>query len=193
MSPLRRSDFDAFCGAAFDFLDQAGVRYLVVGGLAVLAVGEPRTTADVDVIGFLPPTEAERLIDEAVRAGFEVDPQTETQRLERTGTVRFRRAPFQLDIILASLPFEETAYCRGTEHRIFGRTVRFPSPEDLILFKVLAGRDKDLLDAVGVARRHAETLDRDYLEQTLQPLCDLGEDMAPWRHLQEVLAKCSRS
>ena len=62
-------------------------------GFAVLPVGEPRTTADVHVVGYLPPTEAERLIDEAVRAGFEVDPQTEPQRLERSSTVRFRRAP----------------------------------------------------------------------------------------------------
>ncbi len=37
--------------------------------------------------------------------------------------------------------------------------LRFPSPEDLILFKILAGRDKDILDATGVARRHAGRLD----------------------------------
>jgi hypothetical protein len=57
------------------------------------------------------------------------------------------------------------------------------------VFKVLAGRDKDILDAVGVARRHLPTLDRRYLETTLQDICDLAEDMEPWRRLESVLRK----
>jgi hypothetical protein len=64
-----------------------------------------------------------------------------------------------------------------------------PSPEDLILFKVLAGRDKDLLDAAGIVRRHAGRLDRSYLEATLQPICDLAEDLGALRRLRSVLAK----
>jgi hypothetical protein len=52
---------------------------------------------------------------------------------------------------------------------------------------VLAGRDKDLLDAVGVARRHAAMLDRHYVEATLRPICDLAEDLSPWHRWQEVL------
>jgi [acyl-carrier-protein] S-malonyltransferase len=44
------SSFDAFCRFAFTFLEEQRVRYLVIGGLAVVAVGEPRTTADADAI-----------------------------------------------------------------------------------------------------------------------------------------------
>jgi hypothetical protein len=46
------SPFTVFCQKAFDFLDAAGVRHLVIGGLAVGVIGEARTTADVDVIGW---------------------------------------------------------------------------------------------------------------------------------------------
>ena len=88
-----------------------------------------------------------------------------------TVTLRFRRQPFQIDLITASLPFEEIAFRRAHYHELFGMRLPFSSPEDLILFKVLAGRDKDLLDAIGVARRHHGRLDRNYLEQTLQQLC----------------------
>jgi hypothetical protein len=183
----RRSKFDTFCRQAFDFLDDAGVRYLVIGGLAVIAVGEPRTTGDVDVIAYLSANAAKALIGKATRAGFALERAVEQRRLRETGTLRFRRAPFQLDLILASLPFEEAAYRRAVRARLFGRLVRFPSPEDLILFKILAGREKDLLDAAGVARRHAEGLDRRYLEATLRPICDLAEDMSAWHRLQRVL------
>jgi hypothetical protein len=41
--PVAQSEFDDFCRFAFAFLDDRGTRYLVVGGLAVMVVGEPRT------------------------------------------------------------------------------------------------------------------------------------------------------
>ena len=185
----RRSRFDAFCRAALNLLDRSGVRHLVIGGLAVIAVGEPRTTGDVDVIAFIGEDDAERLIAEALEADFELDPALERRRLRETGTVRFGKGPFQLDVIMASMPFEEVAFERAAARRMFGRTVRMPTPEDLILFKVLAGRDKDVLDAVGVARRHGAALDRRYIEETLRPICDLAEDMTAWRRMQAIFEK----
>lgn len=182
------SEFDAFCRFAFTFLEERKTRYLVVGGLAVVAVGEPRTTADADAIVFVDPTEAEALIRDAARAGFEVREDVERERLAATGTMRFRRGRFQIDLITASLPFEDVAYERASFHDLFGIRLPFPSPEDLILFKVLAGRDKDMLDASGVARRHGQRLDVAYLERTLLPICELAEDMVPWSRLQRVLA-----
>ena len=111
--------------------------------------------------------------------------------LEATGTLRFKRGPFQLDIILASLPFESAALERAQRKRLFGRLVPLPTPEDLLLFKVLAGRDKDLHDAVGIARRHLARLDRRYLERSINQVCDLAEDLTAKRQLEAVLAKAA--
>lgn len=183
------SGFDAFVRTAFTFLEDRGVRYLVVGGLAVVVVGEPRTTADADAVVFVSPDEAEALISAAASAGFTLDAQVERERLARTGTIRLRSGYFQFDLITASLPFEDQALARANWHTLLGMRLPFPTPEDLILFKVLAGRDKDLLDATGVARRHHDHLDTAYLERTLHPICDAAEDTAPWGRLQEVLAK----
>ncbi len=190
---MARSKFDEFCRAAFEFLDGANVRSLVVGGLAVVAIGEPRTTADADAVVFLTPEAAKKLLQRAKEKGFEFELPMELERIETTGTMRMRRGRFHLDLILASLPFEEEAYRRSIRKKLFGRFVRFPTPEDLILFKVLAGREKDLLDAEGVVRRHERTLDCEYLERTLRPICDLAEDMTPWSRLQKVLKGRSRS
>ncbi len=186
---MTRSAFDDFCREAFRFLQEHHVRHIVIGGLAVTVVGEPRTTADADVIAFLAVEEAETLIGEAVAAGFEIQPEVERERLHTTGTLCFRRGPFQLDIILASLPFEEEALKRASRRKLFGLMLSFPRPEDLIVFKVLAGRQKDLLDAEGIARRHAGRLDRRLMEETIRPLCDLAEDMTAWNRLQDVLRK----
>lgn len=183
------NDFDEFCRFAFTFLERQKTRYLVIGGLAVVAVGEPRTTADADAIVFVSPAEAEALIRQAAGAGFDVRVEVELERLATTGTMRFRRGRFQIDLITASLPFEESASERASVHELFGVRVPFPSPEDLILLKVLAGRDKDMLDARGVVRRHGGRLDVAYLERMLRPICELAEDMAPWGRLQRVLAE----
>ena len=184
---MAASDFDDFCRFAFRFLEGQGTRYLVIGGLAVVAVGEPRTTADADAIVFISPAEAESLVGRAAEGGFDVRTEVELERLATTGTMRFRRGRFQIDLITASLPFEETAYGRASVHELFGIRLPFPSPEDLILLKVLAGRDKDMLDAAGIIRRHGERLDVDYLERTLLPICELAEDMAPWNRLRRLL------
>ena len=184
---MAANEFDDFCRFAFSFLDRAGTRFLVVGGLAVVVVGEPRITADADAIVFVSQAEAEALIRQAAEAGFELSEEVERERLAATGTLRFRRGRFQLDLITASLPFEDAAYGRASHHDLFGIRLPFPSPEDLILLKVLAGRDKDLLDAAGVVRRHGDRLDLDYLERTLLPVCELAEDMAPWTRLQRLL------
>lgn len=146
-------------------------------------------TADADAVIFVSPAEAEALIATAAAAGFDLREDVERTRLQETGTIRFRRGRFQIDLITASLPFEETAYGRATAHELFGVTLPFPSPEDLVLFKVLAGRDKDLLDAVGVVRRHGDRLDLAYLERTLRPICELAEDVSPWNRLQHVLER----
>lgn len=50
-----KSAFDSFCRECFDFLTAPRVRFLVIGGLAVVAVGEPRVTGDVDVVVSHPP------------------------------------------------------------------------------------------------------------------------------------------
>ena len=94
-------------------------------------------------------------------------------------------------MILASLPFEQEALHRARTRRLFGRSVPFPTPEDLLLFKVLAGRDKDLLDARGVLRRHRGKLDLRYVEDTLRSLCDLAEDRSPWNRWVECLEKAA--
>lgn len=189
MRKVAPSEFDDFCRFAFGFLQDQGTPYLVIGGLAVVVVGEPRTTADADAIVFISPAQAESLIDKAAKAGFDVRNDVERQRLLDTGTMRFRKGRFQIDLITASLPFEEEAYRRATFHEVFGIRLPFPTPEDLILLKVLAGREKDMLDAIGIVRRHAGTLDVGYLERTLEPLCELAENVVPWKRLQDVLSR----
>jgi hypothetical protein len=196
MSARKRSAFDVFGADALEFLDEAGVPTLIIGGLAVIAVGEPRLTGDVDVIAYVSGKRARLLIREAKDAGFELDEALELDRLSETGTLCFRRPPFHLDVITASLPFEDSARRRARDATLFGRRVKMPTPEDLLVLKLAAARPKDLLDAEGVARRHWGRIDTRYLEDTLRELCDLAEDtslLRRWEDLAQRIAGVQKS
>jgi hypothetical protein len=47
----------------FSVLNAAGVRYVVVGGLAVVLHGHPRLTADVDIVLDLEPTSSKKAME----------------------------------------------------------------------------------------------------------------------------------
>jgi hypothetical protein len=53
-----------------DSLNQAGVRYLVVGGLAVIAHGHTRLTMDIDLVIELDGENIKRAIDALVGVGY---------------------------------------------------------------------------------------------------------------------------
>ncbi len=102
------------------------------------------------------------------------------------------RGPHQLDMIVASLPFETEALGRRQRARMFGRVVPLPTPEDLLVFKVLAGRAKDLVDAEGVARRHLAALDVRYVERAISAVADYAEDPRLLQRLADVLARAKK-
>lgn len=75
---------------AFD-LDGLGIVWAVIGGLAVGARAEPRTTRDVDVAVLVTDdAEAERLIFDLGQRGYVVLAMVEQKKLGRLATVRLR-------------------------------------------------------------------------------------------------------
>lgn len=179
--------FDDFCRACIDLLKAKRTKYVIVGGVAVTAVGEPRFTGDLDAIVFTDLDELRHLLELAVGRGFKAVIEDEIETASAGGSVRLTRGKFHFDLIVRSLFIEDQALERSRNIKVFRRTVRFPSPEDLLVLKVVAGRTRDLLDAEGIWRRHGPALDRAYVRRTLQKLCDLAEDhvyLERWRRLE---------
>ncbi len=178
--------FDEFCCACLDLFKARRTPYVIVGGVAVTAVGEPRFTADLDAIVFVDVDTLERLINYALEHGFRADLEDELAAVRGGGSARLRRGRFHLDLIVRSLFIEDQALARSRTIKVFQRLVRFPSPEDLLVLKLVAGRPRDLLDLEGIMRRHGSKIDRGHIERTLQKLCDMAEDHAfldRWRTL----------
>jgi len=61
-----------------------------------------------------------------------------------------------VDVSLGCLPFEEEAVARASFVRLGGISIPLPTPEDLIIMKAVAHRDRDLADIDGLLDAHPD-------------------------------------
>ncbi len=183
---MTKNSLDKFYTDVVDFLDESKIQYLIIGGLAVSVIGEPRMTNDIDIIVSIKKQNIQHILKNAKKCGWTVNIDRELQRIKETGTFRLNSEFFHLDVIIASTLLEEKAFARAQKIKLGNRIASFPSPEDLILFKIIVGRDKDILDARSIVIRHKNHLDYQYLEKWAQSISDEAEDISIWNRLKKV-------
>jgi hypothetical protein len=132
----------------------AGVAFVIVGGLAAQAHGSPLITEDLDICHDLDRENLERLAAvlaelSAVRRGMPegVEPPLDARAL-RAGDVFTLRTRFG-DLDLLSHPEPGLDYqmlrSRAIRFELYGSDVWMASLDDLVAMKRAAGRPKDLL------------------------------------------------
>jgi hypothetical protein len=173
--------------SVIDFLKQEKTAYLILGGVAVGMIGEPRLTADFDLDIFLSRTKVTGFLVKAKSYGFRVDEREAKERADQFGTFRIFSGDIPIDFILASTTLEKEAYHRSQKMVLFGKEMSFPTPEDLILLKLIPGRPKDLIDVESIVLRHWKKLDLAYLRKWTQKICDEAEDFRVKRTLEKLL------
>jgi len=154
---MASSSFEAIFGA----LERARVRYLVVGGVAVVLHGHPRFTADLDLVlsldadnvhaalgalaplGYAPraPLPAEDLADPARRADW-----VRTKGMTVFSLASPAHPATEVDLFVEEpFPFEE-AHARALRVDLGGVSAWVASLDDLVAMKRRAGRPQDLED-----------------------------------------------
>ena len=141
-------------------LDDSGVRFVVVGGVAVVLHGHGRSTVDLDVVIDLASEDAVRAIDALIAIGLEprlpVDARDFADERIRLEWVRSRGMQvftmldpgghLLVDLFVKSpLPFDEL-YADSKAVRIDRHQVHIASIDHLIDMKRRAGRIQDLAD-----------------------------------------------
>ena len=145
----------------FEALNRPDVRYVVVGGVAVVLHGYARLTADLDVVIDLAAGSARATIDALVGIGLRptapvdpagfADPVTRARWISekhmRVFSMRDPHDPLrQVDLFVEEpIPFEEL-WDRSERVELGELAVRVASIPDLITMKELAGRPLDLDD-----------------------------------------------
>lgn len=164
------SDLERGVAEVATVLESLSLPYMLIGGLAVSAWGEPRSTLDSDWVVWTEPGELPAAV-ESISRRFKVmvpnplDFVTSTRVLPVV-TARGVRA----DIVFGVLQWEREAIQRSAPKEIGGRRIHVAAVEDLILTKIISERQKDLNDCRLLLRRFRSSLDHDYLERHIREL-----------------------
>ncbi len=147
-------------------LETVGLRWALVGGLAVSARAEPRTTRDVDVaVAAKDDLDAEQAVLALRQGGYsDAGQMIEQQATGRLATMRMV-SPLQaegvavVDLIFASTGIEPEIVAAATPVEVLpGATIPVATLAHLLAMKVLAGRLQDVADFSSLFR-HASAKD----------------------------------
>ena len=172
-----------------EWLRREQIRFALIGGLAATVRGEPRFTADVDVVATMSVEQGVALVGRLDGSPFR-PLFTDVVDVVRTAfllPLRHVATNTKVDLALGLTGFDQQVVARATQVDFDGVRVPVCSAEDLILMKLLAGRPRDLDDVGHIVERQMSALDWKYLVATAEGLQEAtAEDLvAPVNKLRD--------
>jgi len=131
-----------------DLLNRYDVRYMIVGGYAVMAHGHPRFTEDFDIWIKPTPENAEKIIVVLKDFGFVLKGLTKSDFEREDVVIQLGYPPLRIDLMssISGVSFDD-AYANHVLKKLGSSQMHFIGLRDLIKNKEATGREKDLLDA----------------------------------------------
>jgi hypothetical protein len=171
-----------------DGLIAAGIPHAFGGAFALLwCTGEPRTTVDIDLNIFVPPTETQRVLNAMPEEIMATD--EDVAQLMTAGQCRLMFDGIPVDVFLDTTPFHDDLRLHVSEHQLVNRKLPFLGCNDLAVFKTFFNRRKDWADIEEMLR--AGWLDVPYVTGILSEY--LGPDDERIRELHTIRDEVRRS
>ena len=149
-------------------LFQAKIPYMVIGGQAVLLYGEPRLTKDIDITLGLLPAEASAII--SILPSMHMQPLVEDLEafLKETFVLPVvdKKTNLRIDFIFSLSEYEKDAIKRAKMVSVQGTEVFYIGLEDLVIYKIIAGRPRDLEDIEYIIVKN-EKMDYEFIRKIL--------------------------
>lgn len=172
-----------------ELLEAKCAPYAIIGGIAVSIRGEPRFTADVDIVVAADLDESSAILQVFEDSQFAplFDDAADLIRTAFLLPLRHRQTGISVDVAVGVTGFERQMIERAPIEELAGCNIPVVTAEDLILMKLLAARPRDLEDASRIVVRQRENIDWDYLLQLDDELQRaFGQDLVPQlRELQQ--------
>lgn len=128
-------------------LVEFNVRFLVVGGYAVMEYAEPRYTKDLDLLIATDPANAEAVFSALAKFGAPLTGLRPSDFTDPDAFYKMGSPPLRVDVLMSipGVDFEE-AWSDRKEVSMFGIDVPLISKRHLIASKQASGRPTDLID-----------------------------------------------
>jgi hypothetical protein len=164
------------------------------GAIAYNYYAPPRLTQDVDVLALVPDTKIPELLEEFSAAGCQhLNPDARPVELEAVLQNLRSKAPLaafackgvRTELFLPWHSFHYRVLQRSPERDLEGRKIRIHAPEDLIVFKKVFDRPKDIGDIKAMLMAQKGKLDTERLKSDAHPL--LSEES--YRELESLISR----
>lgn len=147
-------------GRLLEDLNEAGVRYVLIGGIALIRHGVVRATRDVDAVFDPDPANVARIQTlvskwDATRPDGSPLPEG---KIDPARSSHLRTPLGDLDLVsesIAGIPFADLL-ARADKKKVDGVEAPICSLADLVAMKQAAGRDRDLADLSDLRAAHGE-------------------------------------
>jgi predicted nucleotidyltransferase len=181
--------FEDALQAAVKVIADLGGRGVIIGGVAVGLLSEPRFTNDVDAVILLDLAQLPRLLERAKAHGLvpRIGNPLEFAEQSRMVLLRHEQSDMAVDISLGMLPFEEEMINRARGVDTSVGPVPVPTIEDMLILKAVAHRPKDLQDVANLLHMHPN-VDRQRVESWAMAFAEILEMPEIWEDLAPLLA-----
>ena len=151
--------------------------FLIIGGVAVSLLTRPRTTQDIDVLGLLDESQWQKFFETGQKFGFEarIKEALLFAQKNRVLLLRHIKSGVSIDISFGSLPFEQESLQRKTFHKLGSLKIPLPTPEDLIVMKMVAHRPQDMIDVKTILQSYPK-LDRQRIRRWVKEFSNALEN-----------------
>jgi hypothetical protein len=184
----RRLD-DALKALASALRDVQGA-WMIIGGIAVIARGVRRMTTDIDAVVLGDVIDPSNLL--RILGRHDVRPRIEEAEAfaKKNLVLLLRHVPsgVDLDVSLGWTDFEREAIASSTRAAYGRASYPMARAEDLVVFKALAARPKDIEDAAALILMHP-AIDLGRVRRRLADLAALAEEPALIEGLEEVIGR----
>jgi predicted nucleotidyltransferase len=150
-------------------LSREGIEYMIIGGQAVLIYGEPRLTKDIDITLGINVDELEKIPEIVRKLKLKLLVSDPEKFVKETFVlpVLDKKTGFRVDFIFSFSEYKRTAIKRVNKIKIDKVEVNFASVEDVIIHKIVAGRERDLEDVRKIILKNKE-IDFEYILRWLE-------------------------
>lgn len=142
---------------------------MFMGGIAISVWAEPRATYDIDGIIDIDIAAQERFLQELSREGFAYDKNNPIKLIQNLPFITLgyplEEHEIYVDLFLAKSKYAKEALIRKRAVRLAEVTIPVIAPEDAILYKLLAGRNRDIDDVRQILIAQKGNLDLKYMKK----------------------------
>lgn len=147
-------------GRILEDLNRVGVRYVLIGGIALIRHGVIRATRDVDAVFDPDPQNLDRiqaLVTEWGATRPDGSP-VQAESISSNRSIHLSMSYGDLDLVsekIAGIPFSDL-FARAEVKKVDGVEAPICSLEDLVAMKRAVGRDRDLVDLADLEAAHGK-------------------------------------